>query len=68
MIKYKIIEFPNYEEADGSLVVAEVESQIPFEIRRFFFISNVPEKLLRANHAAMNSQFVFLCNEWKRNY
>lgn len=56
----KKIQFKKVEEADGSLVVAEVQKQIPFEIKRFFYIFGVPECQQRANHASTDTDFVLV--------
>lgn len=56
----KKIQFKKVEEADGDLVVAEVQDQIPFEIKRFFYIFGVPNGKQRANHASTDSDFVLV--------
>lgn len=59
---YKIIEFSRYGDNRGSLVVIEGEFQdVPFEIKRVFFIyvSDVTE--IRGKHANRTTELVLVC-------
>ena len=48
-----------HEENDGSLIVVESEKDIPFLVKRTFWIYNTPENAVRAEHACRNSDFLF---------
>lgn len=56
----KIIKFRSVAENDGKLTFWESENEIPFVIKRIFYIQNVPAGCERANHASINSDFVFI--------
>ncbi len=47
----ELIELDEFLDATGSLVVAEVASQLPFSVSRIFIISLVPEGQPRGIHA-----------------
>ena len=55
-IQFKIIQEP-----DGTLTVAEVGELLPFLVKRFFMISDVPPDGKRGEHACKNSDFVYFC-------
>ena len=53
------IYFQTAVEDDGCLTFLEVNRDIPFEIKRVFQIYSVPNRrIVRANHASMNTYFV----------
>lgn len=54
------IELTQIDEADGSLVFLEGMSEIPFEIKRVFYIFNNPKDAVRADHANRNTDFVLI--------
>lgn len=56
----KLIEFPHVSEDDGGLTYMEGKKEIPFEIKRCFYIYNVPENERRANHASVTTDFVLI--------
>lgn len=45
----------------GDLIVAEVDSEVPFEIRRVFSIFNVPTKETRGQHAHKKCHQFLIC-------
>lgn len=47
-----------FRELDGNLVCFESNQEIPFEIKRVFFISDVPFGYERTNHSSTNTNFV----------
>jgi hypothetical protein len=49
------------EEARGLLTVGEVGRQLPFEPRRYFVISNVPDENVRGEHAHLELQQFLVC-------
>ncbi len=59
-MKCKIINFTQVSELDGELVFFESSNEIPFDIKRVFYIFNVPNYCERANHASVNSKFVLV--------
>lgn len=58
---YSVINFKKNGDARGSLVVIESGAQIPFDIRRVFYIYDTVDDVVRGNHANRNSQFVLVC-------
>ncbi len=58
--KYKVLEFKEYGDERGNLVVAEGEKDIPFEIKRVFYMYGSDPGIIRGRHANRNSQFVLI--------
>lgn len=56
-----VIELKKVQDAEGILVVGEYEKELPFPIKRAFWIYNVPEGIERANHACRNSDSILVC-------
>jgi hypothetical protein len=55
----KIIELPKITDRRGNLTVVENSQQIPFDIKRIFYLYDVPGGSSRAGHALINcSQFL----------
>ena len=52
----KVIELPKYLDARGNLSFAEQNNQIPFEIKRTYWIYDVPGGEDRGGHAFINNQ------------
>lgn len=47
----RLIKLPQFLDSRGELTCAEYKSQIPFEIKRVFFITDIPKGAQRAGHA-----------------
>lgn len=45
----------------GTLIVAEFGKQIPFEVKRTFFICNVPSEEMRGEHAHIECHQFLVC-------
>ena len=45
----------------GNLIVIEGKSQIPFEIKRLFYIFGTDSNATRGEHAKINSEFIMIC-------
>ncbi len=58
--KYKILEFPELGDERGNLVVVEGGTQIPFEIKRMFYIYGSDATVVRGQHANRLSEFVLI--------
>lgn len=59
---YRIIQFPKYGDERGSLVVLEGDHMdIPFEIKRVFFIYVNDVTEVRGKHANRDSELVLVC-------
>lgn len=61
MEKVRYIQFEKHVDYDGMLSVAESQRNIPFEIKRVFWIENVTKNGIRGNHASKNCEFVYIC-------
>lgn len=60
-VKYKVLEFKEYGDDKGNLVVAEGSGfDIPFDIRRVFYIYGSDASIRRGNHANRYTQFVLI--------
>ena len=53
--QYKILEFDDLGDERGNLVVVEGEQDIPFEIKRVFYIYGSDSEVVRGQHANRNS-------------
>lgn len=58
--KYKVLEFKEYGDERGNLVVAEGEKDIPFEIKRVFYMYGSDPGIIRGRHANRRSRFVLI--------
>lgn len=60
MNKPYLIEFPQHGDQRGWLVVAEGNKDVPFDIKRIFYIYGSDGRVVRGKHANRNSQFVLV--------
>lgn len=63
MIKNKsaqMLEFPQSGDERGHLVIVEGEKDIPFEIKRIFYIYGTDTGIVRGQHANLRTQFVLI--------
>lgn len=60
MDKVKMLEFPQRGDERGHLVVVEGAQDIPFEIKRAFYIYGSDTDVIRGCHANRNSEFVLI--------
>ncbi len=59
--KYKVLEFKEYGDERGNLVVAEGSGfDVPFDIRRVFYMYGSDPNIKRGNHANRYTQFVLI--------
>ena len=58
--KFKVLEFKDFGDERGNLVVIEGNTQIPFEIKRVFYIYGSDEKVVRGQYANKKTEFVFI--------
>jgi dTDP-4-dehydrorhamnose 3,5-epimerase-like enzyme len=58
--QYKILEFKDLGDERGNLVVVEGESDIPFEIKRVFYIYGSDPAVVRGQHANRKTEFVLI--------
>lgn len=58
--KWSMIKLTHVKEADGNLVCLEQNKEIPFNIERIFYIYDVPNQCVRADHASENTEFVLI--------
>lgn len=56
----RMVEFSEKGDERGSLVVVEGEIDIPFEIKRVFYIYGSDDTVIRGQHANRRSQFVLI--------
>lgn len=60
MKKYKIIDFKELGDLRGKLVVIEGTKDIPFEIKRIFYIYGTSSDVIRGQHANKISRFILI--------
>jgi dTDP-4-dehydrorhamnose 3,5-epimerase-like enzyme len=58
--QYKILEFKDLGDERGKLVVVEGMDDIPFEIKRVFYIYGSDPKVVRGQHANKKTEFVLI--------
>ena len=59
--KYRVIEFKEYGDERGNLVVAEGSGfDVPFDIRRVFYMYGSDPDIKRGNHANRYTEFVLI--------
>lgn len=58
--KCRLIEFPQKGDDRGHLVIVEGNQDIPFEIKRVFYIYGSEKDVIRGKHANYNSEFVLI--------
>lgn len=57
---YKLINFKYFGDKSSTLVALENQANSPFDIKRVFYIFNVPNGVERGNHANKYSKFLFI--------
>ena len=60
MINLKKIRIPSYKKSDGMLSIVESSKQLPFKIKRVFFVKD-NKNIQRGNHAHRKCTQFFLC-------
>ena len=60
MNKVQMLEFPQRGDERGHLVIVEGEKDIPFEIKRAFYIYGSDRDVVRGQHANRKSEFVLI--------
>lgn len=58
--KIKMLEFGEYGDEKGNLVVIEGNVDIPFEIKRAFYIYGSASDIIRGQHANRKTEFVLI--------
>lgn len=61
----KKIKFPTYSDERGNLTIMESIKNIPFDIKRLFFIYDVKDNKNRGNHANKFSEFIMVALKGK---
>ena len=60
-VDYKILSFPIHGDETGKLVALEKGNDIPFEIKRVYYIWDTYKEAVRGKHAHRNLQQVIIC-------
>ncbi|GKX67455.1 sugar 3,4-ketoisomerase [Inconstantimicrobium mannanitabidum] len=60
MDRHKMIEFKQHGDDRGKLVVVEGMKDVPFDIKRIFYIYGSDSKVVRGQHANRRSEFVLI--------
>ena len=56
----RIVEFQKHDDERGNMVVAECGTDIPFEVKRFFYIYGSDTDVVRGQHANRKTQFLLI--------
>lgn len=57
----KLIRLEGHADSRGSLAVANIPAQVPFDVKRLFIVSNVPPNSIRGNHAHRTCHQFLIC-------
>lgn len=57
---YNKLTFAQLGDERGEMIVAECGKEIPFNIKRIFYMYNTKGDIIRGKHANRNSEFVFI--------
>jgi len=61
MENYKVLDFKIFGDERGSLTALEENKEVPFDIKRVFYIYNTTgKKVIRGNHANRKTKFVLI--------
>lgn len=60
MEKYKILSFEEHGDERGQLIVVESGMNIPFEIKRVFYMCDSDDTIVRGQHANRKTEFVII--------
>lgn len=60
MEKYKILSFEEHGDERGKLIVVESGMNIPFEIKRVFYMCDSDDTIVRGQHANRKTEFVII--------
>lgn len=60
-MNYKTIKLSRYLNLDGSITIADMDENLPFEVKRFFIIQNVSPDCSRGSHACESADLLFVC-------
>ena len=55
-----MLEFPEHGDERGKLVVVEGEKQVPFDIKRVFYIYGSDPDVVRGQHANRKTEFALI--------
>lgn len=59
--RWHLVKLPHIIDHRGSIGVVEANKDIPFEIRRMYYLFDVPHKALRGAHAHKDLQQLIIC-------
>lgn len=65
---YKLIEFKKNGDGRGFLIAVEANKEIPFEIKRVYYIYDTPKDVIRGRHAHKTLQQVIVCLKGSCNF
>ncbi|MDR1952218.1 MAG: FdtA/QdtA family cupin domain-containing protein [Elusimicrobiota bacterium] len=60
-MEYKIVELKSFGDKNGSLVALEAEKNIPFEIKRVYYIFGTKKDFVRGKHSHKNLKQYIIC-------
>lgn len=61
MVEYKLFDFVTHGNNDGKLIALEGEKEIPFQIKRVYYIWDTKSHIIRGKHAHKNLQQIIVC-------
>jgi len=58
---YKLLKFQKIEDPSGNMSIIEANNNIPFLVKRLFYIYETSTNIMRGKHANRNSEFILIC-------
>lgn len=59
-INCKLINLKYFDDKNSTLIAIEKQVNCPFEVKRIFYIFDIPKNTIRGEHANLNSEFFFI--------
>lgn len=57
----EVVKLKTHDADDGSLCVISLAKEVPFEVKRIFYVTNVPKHIIRGEHAHYKTQQFLIC-------
>jgi len=57
----RLVDLPTFSDLRGDLTVAELDTHVPFPVRRFFLVYDVPSREVRGEHAHLRCHQFVVC-------
>jgi len=59
--KYEIMDFTVHGDHNGNLISLEQDKNLPFTVRRVYYIYDIPKNIVRGKHAHKKNEQIIIC-------